>query len=108
VVILPSAIGIDKSVQKKLMVNAGFNSPKFFTIDRTDWINGNVKGVWEKAKSEIGFPMVIKPANQGSSIGISILNIETELLFISAIEKALFTKWIGRLRIGKNCRESKN
>ena len=40
--VLPSAIGIDKSVQKKLMVNAGFNSPKFFTIDRTDWINGNV------------------------------------------------------------------
>jgi D-alanine-D-alanine ligase len=92
--ILPSAIGIDKSVQKKLMVNAGFNSPKFFTIDRTDWINGNVKGVWEKAKAEIGFPMVIKPANQGSSIGISILNTEAELLFISAIEKGLFLKWI--------------
>ena len=92
--ILPSAIGIDKSVQKKLMVNAGFNSPRFFTIDRTDWINGNVKGLWEKAKSEIGFPMVIKPANQGSSIGISILNTEAELLFISTIEKALFLKWI--------------
>ncbi|MES2567438.1 MAG: D-alanine--D-alanine ligase [Bacteroidota bacterium] len=92
--ILPSAIGIDKSVQKKLMVNAGFNSPKYFTIDRNDWISGNVKGVWEKAKSEIGFPMVIKPANQGSSIGISILTIQTELLFISAIEKALFHKWI--------------
>jgi len=40
-----------------------------------------------KAKAEIGFPMVIKPANQGSSIGISILNTEAELLFISAIEK---------------------
>jgi UDP-N-acetylmuramate--alanine ligase len=92
--ILPSAIGIDKSVQKKLMVNAGFNSPKYFTIDRNDWINGNAKGVWEKAKSEIGFPMVIKPANQGSSIGISILNTEAELLFISTIEKALFLKWI--------------
>ncbi len=92
--ILPSAIGIDKSVQKKLMVNAGFNSPKYFTIDRTDWISGNAKGVWEKAKSEIGFPMVIKPANQGSSIGISILSTEAELLFISTIEKALFLKWI--------------
>jgi len=56
--ILPSAIGIDKSVQKKLMVNAGFNSPSYFTIDRNDWINGNVKGVFEKAKTEIGFPMV--------------------------------------------------
>ncbi len=92
--ILPSAIGIDKSVQKKLMVNAGFNSPTYFTIDRNDWISGNTKDVWEKAKNEIGFPMVIKPANQGSSIGISILNTEAELLFISTIEKALFIKWI--------------
>lgn len=92
--ILPSAIGIDKSVQKKLMINAGFNSPNFFTIDRTDWINGNVKGVWEKAKSEIGFPMVIKPANQGSSIGISIFNEDSNSHFMAAVEKAFFTKWL--------------
>lgn len=92
--ILPSAIGIDKSVQKKLMVNAGFNSPRYFTIDRTDWINGNVKGVWEKAKSEIGFPMVIKPANQGSSIGISIFNEDSNSHFMAAVEKAFFTKWL--------------
>ncbi len=92
--ILPSAIGIDKSVQKKLMVNAGFNSPHFFTIDRTDWINGNVKGVWEKAKAEIGFPMVIKPANQGSSIGITIFNEDSNSHFMAAVEKAFFTKWL--------------
>jgi len=30
--VLPSAIGIDKSVQKKLMVNAGFNSPTFLQL----------------------------------------------------------------------------
>lgn len=92
--ILPSAIGIDKSVQKKLMVNAGFNSPHFFTIDRTDWISGNLKGVWEKAKAEIGFPMVIKPANQGSSIGITIFNEDSNSHFMAAVEKAFFTKWL--------------
>ncbi|MCD6018041.1 MAG: D-alanine--D-alanine ligase [Bacteroidetes bacterium] len=92
--ILPSAIGIDKSVQKKLMVNAGFNSPEYFTIDRADWINGNVKGVWEKAKKDIGFPMVIKPANQGSSIGISIFNEDNNHNFMAAVEKAFFTKWL--------------
>lgn len=92
--ILPSAIGIDKSVQKKLMVNAGFNSPKYFAIDRHDWISGNAKGIWEKAKSEIGFPMVIKPANQGSSIGISIFNEDSNCHFMAAVEKAFFTKWL--------------
>jgi UDP-N-acetylmuramate--alanine ligase len=92
--ILPSAIGIDKSVQKKLMVNAGFNSPPFFTIDRDDYISGNCKKAFAKAKEEIGFPLVIKPANQGSSIGVSILHKDDEHQFMEAIEKALFTKWI--------------
>ncbi|HEY1040803.1 MAG TPA: D-alanine--D-alanine ligase, partial [Bacteroidia bacterium] len=92
--ILPSAIGIDKSVQKKLMVNAGFNSPAFFSIDRNAWINGTEKNLWEKAKQEIGFPMVIKPANQGSSIGVTILSEDSQFKFMEAVEKALFTRWV--------------
>src|ERR1019366_35079 len=86
--ILPSAIGIDKSVQKKLMVNAGFNSPKFFSVDRNSFLTGAGKEVFEKAKNEIGFPLVIKPANQGSSIGISILHQNDSALFMKEIGRA--------------------
>ncbi len=92
--ILPSAIGIDKSVQKKLMVQAGFNSPPYLTIDRDAWISGRSKGLWQQAKSAIGLPMVIKPANQGSSIGVTILSDDDEYRFMEAVEKALFTKWV--------------
>lgn len=91
--ILPSAIGIDKSVQKLLMVNAGFNSPEFFTIERADWLKGTHKNTFEKAKKEIGLPLVIKPANQGSSIGISILHEDDSFKFMEVVEKAFFTKW---------------
>ena len=92
--ILPSAIGIDKSVQKQLMVNAGFNSPKFFTIDREKFINGNCGEELNKAKKEIGFPLVVKPANQGSSIGISILHNDENYALMGAVGKALFTEWV--------------
>lgn len=92
--ILPSAIGIDKSVQKRMMVNAGFNSPKFFSINRANFISGNAKDAYEKAKKEIGFPLVVKPANQGSSIGISIIHQENSEVFLKALEKAFFTKTI--------------
>ncbi|MCW3083753.1 MAG: D-alanine--D-alanine ligase [Bacteroidetes bacterium] len=93
--ILPSAIGIDKSIQKQLMVNAGFNSPKFMTVERAAYINGTYGNqLFEKAKKEIGFPLVIKPANQGSSIGVSILHEDDHFKFMEAIEKALFTKWM--------------
>lgn len=92
--IFPSALGMDKSVQKQLMIKAGFNSPNYFVIDRNDWVNGNVKNIWEKAKKEIGFPMVIKPANQGSSVGVSILHEHNQHDFAAAVDKAFFIKWM--------------
>jgi UDP-N-acetylmuramate--alanine ligase len=94
--ILPSAIGIDKSVQKQLMVNAGFNSPPFFSIEKTAFKNSEKKlaQLFEKAQKEIGFPMVIKPANQGSSIGVTILNDNNIEQFRDALEKAFFIKRI--------------
>ncbi len=92
--ILPSAIGINKAIQKDMMVSKGFNSPAYITIKRTDWISGKAKNAYNITKEKIGFPCVVKPANQGSSIGVSILNSENETEFMCAIEKALFTRWL--------------
>ncbi|MCC6370715.1 MAG: D-alanine--D-alanine ligase [Bacteroidia bacterium] len=92
--ILASAIGIDKAVQKELMVNKGFNSPAYITIKRRDWIDGKASNAFKTVKEKIGLPCVIKPANQGSSIGVSILNSDNETEFMAAVEKALFTRWL--------------
>ena len=92
--ILPSAIGIDKSIQKDFMVKAGFNSPAYLSISRDAWISGQAKESFRQVKEKIGFPCVVKPANQGSSIGISILESEDERSFQLAVEKALFTRWL--------------
>lgn len=92
--VLASAIGIDKSVQKELMVNKGFNSPAYLTIRRNDWIEGKIKNPARLVKEKIGFPCVVKPANQGSSIGVTVLNSDNEFELMSAVEKALFTKWM--------------
>lgn len=92
--ILPSSIGIDKGIQKELMISKGFNSPAFIKIKRQDWISGNCKSVFSDVKSKIGFPCVVKPAHQGSSIGVSILHEENENAFMESVEKALFTRWI--------------
>jgi UDP-N-acetylmuramate--alanine ligase len=88
--ILPSAIGIDKAVQKRLMVNAGFASPQFFTVGRAAWMKGNRNSIFEKAKAEIGFPLVVKSATQGSSIGVSILRDASEADFSAAVDKSFF------------------
>ncbi len=92
--ILASSIGMNKAIQKELMIKSGFNSPPYLVINRNAWINGEYKGLFAKVKSEIQLPCVVKPANQGSSIGVSILAQDNELAFMKAVEKALFTRWL--------------
>ena len=92
--VLASAIGINKAVQKEMMVSKGFHSPAYLTIDRNNWITGKSNPAFEDVRKKIGFPCVVKPANQGSSIGISILSAANEHAFKTAIDKAFFTRWL--------------
>lgn len=90
--ILSSAVGMNKVTQKKLMQRAGFNVPAFATIFRKQWFeSGDEKKYLEKIKSEIGFPCVVKAANQGSSIGVSVLGAEDGEAFVNAVNKSFFT-----------------
>ncbi len=69
------AIGMDKAFQKKIMQAGGFACPEVLVIDRQNWLSGKAnRALYEQAYAEIGFPMVIRPANQGSSIGVAIIN----------------------------------
>ncbi|MDQ3108350.1 MAG: D-alanine--D-alanine ligase [Bacteroidota bacterium] len=106
--VLPSAIGIDKAIQKRLMVNAGFASPKFFSVKRNEWFNGDKKTIFEKAKKEIGFPLVMKSATQGSSIGITILHSDDLIAFTAAANKSFFTREITAVEWKKPDDEGRN
>jgi len=91
--ILPSSIGIDKVVQKKLMKGAGFDGPTFFTLSRTEWVSkASSTLLLARIAKEIGFPCVIKSAKQGSSIGVSVLKEEDESLLEEAINKSFFIR----------------
>ena len=92
--ITPSEIGINKAIQKPLMKAAGFNSPAFLTIARADWEKKGESFFYEKVKSEIGFPLVVKAANQGSSIGITILTKPDPATFYAAVQKGYFIQRI--------------
>ncbi|MCX7729427.1 MAG: D-alanine--D-alanine ligase, partial [Bacteroidia bacterium] len=88
--IFASSFGMNKSLQKKLMQQYQFHVPKYMSIKRDDWKN-NKKNLFALASTEVGFPMVIKPSNQGSSIGVSILKTPDEDAFKKCLEKAFFT-----------------
>ncbi|MBR9920738.1 MAG: D-alanine--D-alanine ligase [Bacteroidetes bacterium] len=85
------AIGMDKAFQKKIMESGGFACPDVVVLERQDWIEGDQKAIFDSAAKRLGLPHVVRPANQGSSIGVSILDkhADTET-GIKAINRAFF------------------
>ncbi|TDT68066.1 D-alanine--D-alanine ligase [Hypnocyclicus thermotrophus] len=78
--ILGSAVGMDKEIMKRLLVNAGIKTSKYITIRKYELIDYN------KLEETLGYPMFVKPANMGSSVGISKAKNKKELE--ESIEKA--------------------
>ena len=92
--ILSSSIGMNKSIQKKLMKDAGFNLPNFVSFQRSDYKSDRLNEIYQSVRSKIGFPYVVKPANQGSSLGVSFINKDDFALFKTAVERSLFIQVI--------------
>ena len=86
--IFPSALGINKSIQKEWMKMGDYDVPHSFVITKDEW--KDQAACLEKAKSEIGFPLVVRPANQGSSIGVSIVKEADHKTFAEAINLGFF------------------
>ena len=72
--VLSSAICMDKEVSKRLLQQAGIPVAKWITISRADITTLQ----FEAVKNELGLPLFVKPANAGSSIGISKVKNEAE------------------------------
>lgn len=93
--VLSSAICMDKDVTKRLLIAAGLDVTPYIAIHgyEKDQIS------FEQVKEKLGLPVFIKPANQGSSVGISKVSNEQE--FVEALntaflydEKVLIEKFV--------------
>lgn len=82
--VLGSAIGMDKDIMKKLLRDAGLPIGNFSVLYKND--TRDQKNTFSTLKKKLGLPLFIKPANLGSSVGISVVNNEDE--FEAATKKA--------------------
>jgi D-alanine-D-alanine ligase len=87
--ILPSALGMNKAVQKDWMMDKGYPGPKYLRLTKDQWAN-DPRGFYENAKDQVGFPLVVKSANQGSSIGVNIVKEADFSIFREAVNNSLF------------------
>ena len=76
--VLGSAAGMDKDVMKRLFKEAGLPIVKHVTVLRSEWESSPKKFV-AKIEDALKYPVFVKPANLGSSVGISKAHDRKEL-----------------------------
>jgi len=80
-----SALCMDKIFCKRLLAQAGLPTPAWVEIDHRSWTEDR-DGIVERSLA-LGLPLFVKPARLGSSVGISKVSEEVDL--VAAIELAL-------------------
>ena len=91
--VLSSMMAMDKEISKKIFIKNKILTPKFRKI-RTD---SDKKEIIKLLKREFKFPVVIKPINEGSSLGVYISNeknIVKDLSKLKAYDEILVEEFI--------------
>jgi D-alanine-D-alanine ligase len=76
--VLGSAAGMDKDVMKRLFAQAGLPIVKHVTLLRSEWEKSPRKAI-ARIEAALKYPLFVKPANLGSSVGISKAHDRKEL-----------------------------
>src|SRR5688572_10676578 len=84
--VLGSAAGMDKAVMKKLFSASGLPVGPYVVALRHEW-NRDASAIRQRVVESLGYPVFVKPANLGSSVGISKAKSDAD--FHSAMELAL-------------------
>jgi D-alanine-D-alanine ligase len=94
--VLASSLSMDKKMSKILFQHYGIKTPKWFSVPKNNFEPGQVL---EMIKKNLGFPCVIKPNDQGSTVGLTICKAESEVvaavhLALDFSDKALIEEYI--------------
>ena len=96
--VLPSMLAMDKIISKEIFKKNKILSPNFFVLNSFDFKNANLKKLIKLNK--LTFPIVIKPSNEGSSIGVKICKnyfslFKNSKILINIYNNLIFEKFIG-------------
>jgi len=83
--VLGSSMSMDKEISKLIFEKAGIPQGKYFCVDRNE-VSTQIDDISRKVEAYLGFPCFVKPANAGSSVGVSKAKDAEELR--KALEEA--------------------
>ena len=93
--VLSSSLAIDKELSKKIFIKNKILTPKFIKYSFKNSLKK--KKIIETLKRNLGFPLVIKPLNEGSSVNVFICNKKNVYKNIKRLQEygeILFEKYI--------------
>src|SRR6266436_7675175 len=109
--VLGSAIGMDKDVAKRLLQVARISVVPWITVHRYDW-ERNPKQIQKAVESKFKYPVFVKPATLGSSVGMTkvhsraefgpALNLASEFAMKILVEKSMVAREIEVSVLGNN------
>lgn len=76
--VVGSAVGMDKAIFKAVMIAHGIPILPWMMVLSSDW-HRQPEGILERIEAKLTYPLFTKPANLGSSVGISKCNNNLEL-----------------------------
>ncbi len=82
--VMASAVGMDKAMSKLIMRACHIPVAEDILIKKGERLTA-----YEADINKLGFPLVVKPNNGGSSIGVTIVNTEDELIKAAAVVEAM-------------------
>ncbi len=82
--VLSSSIAIDKEISKKIFIKNKILTPKHIKYIFKNDLNKN--RLLKKIEKKLGFPVVIKPINEGSSVNVYICNIKNLIKKLNKLE----------------------
>lgn len=91
--VLGSAVSMDKSTTKRVLAAEGIAQPRFLALREDDIVGAAGDASIRNAIAKLGLPMFVKPANMGSSVGVTKAKSADEAL--AAARSALaYDEWV--------------
>jgi D-alanine-D-alanine ligase len=75
--VLASALAMNKAMSKKIFEREGILTPEWFLVEDSDL--SDLSKIEDRIEKSLGFPCVVKPNDQGSTVGLTIVNEKSEL-----------------------------
>ena len=101
--VLGSAVGMDKDMMKRTFRAEGLPQVQYISVLRSHWRSSPHK-IQQEIEATLSYPLFIKPANMGSSVGVS--KVHNEIEFSAAMDEASrYDRKIVVEACVSNCRE---